>query len=542
MSFPNKPYKALQDLLGKEFISRDPAVTMAYSRCFASVKSSPPSCIVLPGKAGEIQEIFRLANIYDFKVIPTGTHLMATCEPTLPDFDYVIIDPKRMDELEIDADNMYAIVQPYVTFARLQMEAMKHGLTCYIPSGGSQTSVLANQVFQGFNMQSYRLGAGSRSMLAMEWVLPNGELMHTGSASLREGDYFWGEGPGPDLRGMLKGTWGFFGGIGMCTRIGVKLHAWNGPEIFPCEGTTPDKRCHLPSDVFRTFAIDFSSVDKVINAMYDIGHAEIASRCIHLRKGWIPCEISLSQEHFWDIWESAEYQKAYNNLVVVILEAYTAEEQLDYEEEVLRQIVAEQEGRFLTGELLESVETIVAPDLLIRPSLVFRGFRVGGNFMSVKLGLDSLDHSALLLKNGIKLTNWFIKDKIPPFVDVQGEAAYINPYDFGHMGHLEFPILYEASPDNVAIAMKLVSLQMLEDIYSRTYPGGFLFSIFMDVMGPMMGKFNRIVGKVKVAFDPNNISNPPWPKIIWKKTVPVFFSKYITYAQMKLGMKKDENV
>ena len=32
MSFPDKPYKALQNLLGEEFVSRDPAQTMAYSR------------------------------------------------------------------------------------------------------------------------------------------------------------------------------------------------------------------------------------------------------------------------------------------------------------------------------------------------------------------------------------------------------------------------------------------------------------------------------------------------------------------------------
>ena len=99
------------------------------------------------GETREVQEIFRLANQFGFKVIPTGTHLMATCEPALPEVNYVIIDPKRMDYLKIDAENMYAIIDPYVTFARLQVAAMKHGLNCYVPSGGSQISVLANLVF-----------------------------------------------------------------------------------------------------------------------------------------------------------------------------------------------------------------------------------------------------------------------------------------------------------------------------------------------------------------------------------------------------------
>jgi len=535
MSFPDEPYRALCELLGEDHVTRDETIGLAYSRCFTSLKMMPPQCLVLPAEREEIQQIYRLANRYDFKVIPTGTHLMSCCEPASSKYNYVTIDPKRMDGLWIDEDNMVAVIEPYVTFFRLQMEAMKRGLTCYIPSGGCQTSVLTNLVYQGFNMQSYRFGAGSRSMLAMEWVMPSGEILRTGSAATLDDDFFWGEGPGPDLRGMIKGTYGFFGGIGMCTRIGIKLFPWIGPEKFPCEGTSPDVRSKLPKDRFRVFAVDFQTLDQCIDAMYEIGHAEIAARCINVRGGWIPVESSLCREEFWEMWSSESYKGEVHNLVVVVLEATTSPKQLDYEEAVLRDIADEKNGRFLDGKLLEYTTEILTPDLLYRPHLLFRGFRAGGNFVSCKLGLDSLDHSALLLRNGTKLTSWFIRKKQPPFLDDQGESGYINPYDFGHMGHYELPVLYEASFEAVKEALKLVPLQVLEDIRSRTYPGGFLFSFLIDFMGPLMGKFHKIIRAVKEEFDPNNVSNPPWPLPIWGRGLKNQLKKYMSYLKMAVG-------
>jgi glycolate oxidase len=535
MTFPDEAFQALVELLGEEYVSRDPVITHAYSRCFTSPNMRAPQCVVLPKDREEIQEIYRLANQHGFKVIPTSTHLISSCQPTSGEFNYVTIDPKRMDRMWIDQDNMVAVVEPYVTFARLQTEAMKSGLTCYIPSGGAQTSVLANLVFQGFNMQSYRLGAGSRSMLAMEWVMPTGEIMRTGSASAMEDDFFWGEGPGVDLRGMIKGTFGFFGGIGMCTRIGIKLHPWPGPKRFPCQGLSPDKRCIFPHDQVRIFTIDFTTLEDVINAMYEIGHAEIAARCIHLRRGWLPAEGSLSQEEFWAMWESQEYQAEVHNMLAVVLEALTSKKQLDYEEAVLRDIVDENNGRFITGKLHELASTILVPDLLYRPHLLFRGFRAAGNFVSVKLALDSLDHAALMLRNGTRLASWYIKDKIPPFLDDEGESGYINPYDFSHMGHYELPILYEAKFEAVQTAARLIALQVLEDIRSRTHPGGFLFSFIIDWMGPWMGKFHRIIRGVKVSFDPNNVSNPPWPMPIWREGLKGRLEKYWAYLKIVKG-------
>ncbi len=530
----DEAYKALVDVLGEEHVSKDPAVMFAYSRTFSTNDLNPPQCVVQPAEVSEIQLIYRLANEYDFKVIPTGTHLMMCCEPMTDNLDFVTIDPKRMDYFEIDEENMVATIGPYVTFFRLQAEAMKRGLTCYIPSGGSQTSVLSNLVYQGWNMQAYRLGAGSRNMLAMEWVTPTGEIMRTGSAAFANDNFFWGEGPGIDLRGMVKGSYGGFGGLGMCTKIGMKLVPWIGPEKFPCEGITPDKRSRFPEDKFRFFTIDFSTKKDVIEAMYEIGHAEIAARLIHMGNGWIPVESMTTREDFFEWWESDEYKKDTNNTLMVVLEAHASPKQLDYEEEVLREIVEEYSGRFIYGKIQECFESIVAPDLFYRPSLIMRGFRAGGSFMSVKLGLDSLDHAALLHKNGTKFNSKLMAKKAPPFLDDNGQTAYINPYDFSHMAHLEMPVIFEASFDAISEGAALIPKNIIEDVWHKCYPGGFLFGPLSNMMGPFMGKFHKYIGETKAMLDPNNVSNPPWP-ILPSGSAKLAYKNVQLYAKMGMS-------
>lgn len=544
MGLSDNALKALTEVLGEEYISTDPAVMRAYARNFTSALGvRPPACVALPGKMQDIQEIYRLANRFDFKVIPTGSHLFMSCEPTIGIYDYLTIDPKRMDRIWIDEENMYAVVEPYATWARLQVEAMKRGLTCYMPTGGAQTSVVANLTFQGYHMHAHRLGAGSRSMLAMEWVLPDGEIMNIGSTSYPGGEYFWGEGPGADLRGMIKGVWGFFGGIGMCTKAGIKLFHWPGPEKLPTRGDTPDKRVFLPEDKFKIYAIGFPTMDSMIDAMYEIGRSEIASVCLHLQKGWYAADTSLSQEHYFSIWESESYQKSVENMLVVMLAAYTSKRQLEYEDDVLREIMDEYGGKLLPDEVQEGVAQVVVPDLTIRPNVVYRGFRVAGSFFDVKGTLDSMDHGAIVHKTTLPFLKESVKDKTPPLVDDEGSHHYICSYDFGHMGFAEMPFLYEPDADykNVKTMLKgLTARAYLHDARHKTSPSLLLINVGMDIMGPFMGGFQKIIKKVKTTFDPNFVSNPGWPVVVWSRLLKDGIKSAMnSYSDKRRNMKRE---
>jgi FAD/FMN-containing dehydrogenase len=98
----------------------------------------------------------------------------------------VIIDPKRMDKiLKIDRNNMYAVIEPYVSFANLQAEAMKVGCTMPTPPAGAQVSALANIQWHGAYGTSWVAALGAQQLLSFEVVLPNGEILRSGSIAPR---------------------------------------------------------------------------------------------------------------------------------------------------------------------------------------------------------------------------------------------------------------------------------------------------------------------------------------------------------------------
>ena len=115
----------------------------------------------------------------------------------------VIIDPKNMDRIiKVDKNNMYMVIEPYVNFAACQAEAMKVGCTVAIAPAGAQISALANIQWHGAYGNSWLSGLGANQLLSFEVVLPNGEILRSGSLAQEgaEEDWVWNDGPGPDLR------------------------------------------------------------------------------------------------------------------------------------------------------------------------------------------------------------------------------------------------------------------------------------------------------------------------------------------------------
>jgi hypothetical protein len=327
----------------------------------------------------------------------------------------------------------------------------------------------------------------------------------------------------------------------MCTKAGIKLFPWPGPDKLPTRGDTPDKRVFLPEDKFKIYAIGFPTLDSAIDAMYEIGRSEIASVCVQMQKGWLAMEISLSQEHHFSMWESESYQKSVENMLVVMLTAYTSKKQLEYEDEVLRTIMDEYGGKFLSDEVQEGVAQVLVPDLMIRPNVVFRGFRTAGSFFDVKGAWDSIDHGAIAHKTTLPFIKDFVKDKSPPFVDDEGGHHYICSYDFAHMGFTEMPFLFEPDVDykNVRVGMRLPILGLFHDVRHRTHTA-FLLNVAADIMGPFMGGFQKIVRKVKTSFDPDNVANPPFPQIVYGKLFKDLLKHALKSYQDKKKIREEE--
>jgi hypothetical protein len=283
MALLKELYRAFEDIVGPDNISDDPALLDSYTYPLAAtslhlgpyfrVFTPRSEAVLLPGSTEEVQAIVRLCNKYKKKVKASSTFWAGMGYPS--DDNVIQLDMRRMDRIiEIDKKNMFAIIEPYVIGATLQAEAMKLGLNTHIIGAGAGCSPLASATsYLGQGPDSLYMGFGNENMLGLEWVMPNGDLMRTGSLGSGLG-WFCGEGPGPGVRGIIRGALGARGGMGVYTKCALKLFPWPGPAPLPVGGTVPAYKMEVP-DKFRIYTLAFPTWQSFADTCHKIWDAEI---------------------------------------------------------------------------------------------------------------------------------------------------------------------------------------------------------------------------------------------------------------------------
>ncbi|MGE5123089.1 MAG: FAD-binding oxidoreductase, partial [Acidobacteriaceae bacterium] len=289
MTLPKKVYHALTDIVGSENISTDPAVldSYRYSLAHTAIHLGPyydtftprGAAVLLPGSTEEVQAIVRLCNQHKIKFKASSTFWSAQGYPS--EDNVIQLDMRRMDRiLEIDEKNMFAVIEPGVIGATLQAEAMKVGLNTHIPGSGCSCSILACATsYFGSGPSNLYGGWHYENLLGAEWVMPTGDLFKLGSLGSDCG-WFCSEGPGPSMRGIVRGFLGAKGAMGVFTRCAIKLFAWPGPKTLPVEGVAPAYRVNLPQN-FKAYTVAFPSWRAwadAVHLVWDSGIGYLAHR------------------------------------------------------------------------------------------------------------------------------------------------------------------------------------------------------------------------------------------------------------------------
>ncbi len=113
--------------------------------------------------------------------------------------------------MEVDEDEMFAVVEPGVTFGEMKAYLDKNhpSLIYSYPLAPPYTSVLANAILDGLNSLSTRYGAMSEWIHGLEVVLPDGTIAKIGGRAVS--DSWFSRAPLPDLCGLFiswQGTTG----------------------------------------------------------------------------------------------------------------------------------------------------------------------------------------------------------------------------------------------------------------------------------------------------------------------------------------------
>lgn len=215
--------KELESILGEKNVTKDPAITIAYSHDQMALTEGP-DIVVLPESIKDVQEIMKIASKYKLPVTPkaTGANMGGL---VIPRHGGILVDLKRMDKIyEIDEENMTATVGPGVSYGALQIEAWKKNLFIVNPSGPHGVKVIANMTgTRGIGHYAGKFGLGDNQIIGMEVVLTNGELLKLGSFAYPNGDQSANcpHSPGPDVMGLFLGN---FGSMGIIVKAKFKLN------------------------------------------------------------------------------------------------------------------------------------------------------------------------------------------------------------------------------------------------------------------------------------------------------------------------------
>lgn len=347
----DEAYRMFESILGPENVSRDPGVLDSY--CYQwlgemigdHTRFGPfrPACVVLPSSTEEVQAVVKACNRHGlkFKAHSTGWGLYAN-----PGREGVVqIDLRRMNRLiELNEKDMYAVVEPYVIWAQIQVEAMRKSLNCVTIGAGSCTSALANCTsLMGTANTNVSMGYNERNVLGVEWVLPDGEVLRLGSLGSENG-WISGDGPGPSLRGVMRGAFGALGGLGVFTRCAVRLYHWGGPPELPSENivSIDERLTEYPENV-KLVAPYFETREDFDDALGKLGEAEIAYSIGLLERGLMTMGLGA------DNLQSAEMR---GNLIhgipkhmFSLLLVGNSLEELAYQEKVLGQILEQTNGK-----------------------------------------------------------------------------------------------------------------------------------------------------------------------------------------------------
>jgi len=173
-----------------------------------------PDGVIVPGNRDEIAQIMRVANREKINIIPRGAGTNI-CGSSVAREGGVIIAFHRLNKiLEIEPENMCAVVQPGVVNADLQKAVTGYGLM-YPPDPASMfvSTIGGNVALNAGGPRGVKYGVTRDYLLGLEVVLPSGEVIRTGGKALKNVS-------GYDLTRLMCGSEGT---LGILTEIILRL-------------------------------------------------------------------------------------------------------------------------------------------------------------------------------------------------------------------------------------------------------------------------------------------------------------------------------
>lgn len=173
-----------------------------------------PEAVVFAENAQQVAAVVKLANEYIFPVVPRGAGTGLACG-AVPIYGGVVLSLEKMNKIiEVNADAMYAVVEPGVRTSDLQAAAAAKGaFYAGDPCSGDSCFIGGNVATNAGGNRAVKYGTTRHQVYAVEVVSPTGKIVQLGARLQKQTT-------GYCLEQLIIGSEGT---LGIITQITVKL-------------------------------------------------------------------------------------------------------------------------------------------------------------------------------------------------------------------------------------------------------------------------------------------------------------------------------
>ena len=503
MSLSRDIYTALEAIVGAENIS-DKEYILAGNRNRTPeypFDYHSADAIIMPASAEQVRDIVRICNQNDICFVTTVSGVSADAFPNRA--GTLLIDLKRLNQIiEINTQDCYAVIEPGVRHVQLYPELRRLGLTYAVAAVGPGGSVLSNFTSTaGENHNMYGASRANRYLLGMEWVTPEGEILRTGSLQTNSG-WFCPDGPGPSFRGLLRGFYGNHGQMGIITRAAIALLPCKGPRAITTEGHSPNHHVYQHSEKGQVYLFNCRDLDAASEMILRMGEVEIASTITKFFYLTLAVMMTDSANSFHELWPRIRRELP---IPLVVHLAPESAEELAYEEKLLFEI-AEETGCVRAAEDLENWYRSHM-DFFMVAGMLQRVLRLGGGWMPIKLGADSVSH---MFEVGKTVPEFIYKYTENGTIFDAPDNFQIAPMEYGHFAYIELLFMYDRTNPEVGKGVAEFRQASRDTDIAHHFHAETLgcLNATAELLGPLYCNYHLWLRKLKTTFDPKYLANP----------------------------------
>lgn len=428
-----------------------------YSTDYTHNLDTLPAIVLFPQETSQVSETLKYCNLYNLPITPrsAGTGLSGGA---IPQAQGIVLCLKKMNKIiDIDTENHQATLESGVINYEFQKELAKYNLY-YPPDPASYgTSMIGGNVSTNAGgPRALKYGVTRAYVLNLEVVLPNGEVIWTGSDTLKNST-------GYSLTHLMVGSEGT---LGVVTKVVVRL--------IP-----------LPKHTV-SLLIPFKKIENIGIATNEI-----------LNQGISPCAIELMEK------EAIILAKKYLDINTDSETDYEAQMLIEVDGNDLEIIRKDIENIFLITEKYAEGEIEVAETEAEKEKI-----------WKIRRSIGEAVKAMSYREADVVVKRFFIKDIISKAKEISKKYGF-KSYCFGHVGdgnvHINFVQNKMKTEEwNKKIEEGLKELFTACKEYGGTISGEHGIGLIQKKFLPIVWADShfKLHMLIKKSFDPNNILNP----------------------------------